>query len=106
MADALEARGYAVARSDLRGAHAVDVADAAAVEALIDRVEDELGPVSVLVNCAGFAQEIPLVEIADEDWQRMLHVHLGGTYNTCRVLGPRMRERGPGRSSTSPPSSP
>jgi NAD(P)-dependent dehydrogenase (short-subunit alcohol dehydrogenase family) len=96
VADALAARGYAVARSDLRGEHAVDVADATAVEALIDRVEGELGPVSVLVNCAGFAQEIPLVEISDDDWQRMLHVHLGGTYNTCRVLGPRMRDRGRG----------
>jgi NAD(P)-dependent dehydrogenase (short-subunit alcohol dehydrogenase family) len=96
VADALEARGYAVARSDLRGDHAVDVADAAAVEALIDRVEEELGPVSMLVNCAGFAQEIPLLEIGDDDWQRMLHVHLGGTYNTCRVLGPRMRARGGG----------
>jgi NAD(P)-dependent dehydrogenase (short-subunit alcohol dehydrogenase family) len=95
-ADALEARGYAVARSDLRGEHAVDVADAAAVAALIERVEQELGPVSVLVNCAGFAQEIGLLEIGDDDWQRMLHVHLGGTYNTCRVLGPRMRERGGG----------
>jgi NAD(P)-dependent dehydrogenase (short-subunit alcohol dehydrogenase family) len=96
VADALAERGYAVARSDLRGEHAVDVADAAAVEALIDRVEGRLGPVSVLVNCAGFAQEIPLLEISDDDWQRMLHVHLGGTYNTCRVLGPRMRDRGRG----------
>jgi 2-hydroxycyclohexanecarboxyl-CoA dehydrogenase len=95
-ADALAARGYAVARSDLRGDYAVDVADSAAVAALIDRAEAELGPISVLVNCAGFAQEIPLVEIRDEDWQRMLHVHLGGTYNTCRVLGPRMRARGRG----------
>jgi 2-hydroxycyclohexanecarboxyl-CoA dehydrogenase len=96
VADALEARGYAVARSDLRGEHAVDVADSAAVEALIDRLEGQLGLVSVLVNCAGFAQEIPLCEIGDDDWQRMLHVHLGGTYNTCRVLGPRMRLRGGG----------
>jgi NAD(P)-dependent dehydrogenase (short-subunit alcohol dehydrogenase family) len=66
------------------------------VAGLIDRAEAELGQISVLVNCAGFAQEIPLVEVTDEDWQRMLHVHLGGTYNTCRVLGPRMRERGGG----------
>ena len=51
----------------------------------------------MLVNCAGFAQEIRSLEvIGDDDWQRMLHVHLGGTYNTCRVLGPRMRERGGG----------
>jgi 2-hydroxycyclohexanecarboxyl-CoA dehydrogenase len=92
-AEALEARGYRVARVDLSGEHAADVADSAAVSAVVDRVEAELGPVSVLVNCAGIAQEIPLLEITDRDWQRMLHVHLGGTYNTCRALGPRMRRR-------------
>jgi 2-hydroxycyclohexanecarboxyl-CoA dehydrogenase len=101
-ADALERRGYAVARNHLPGdrveGHSApaDVSDAAAVRAMIDRVESELAEIDVLVNCAGYVQEIPLAEVSDEDWQRMLHVHLGGTYNTCRVLGPRMRDRGRG----------
>jgi 2-hydroxycyclohexanecarboxyl-CoA dehydrogenase len=101
-AAALERRGHAVARNHLPDERVdgfsapADVADGQAVRALIDRVEAELGPIEVLVNCAGFAQEIPLVEVTDDDWERMLSVHLGGTYNTCRVLAPRMRERGRG----------
>jgi 2-hydroxycyclohexanecarboxyl-CoA dehydrogenase len=101
-ADALEARGYAVARNHLPGdqvaGHSApaDVSDAAAVRAMVDRAEADLGPVEVLVNCAGFAQEITLAEITGADWRRMLAVHLGGTYNTCRLLGPRMRDRGHG----------
>ncbi|MDX6591096.1 MAG: 2-hydroxycyclohexanecarboxyl-CoA dehydrogenase [Gaiellales bacterium] len=73
-----------------------DVSDARAVRLLVDRVEAEVGPVGILVNCAGYAQEIGLEEITDADWHRMLGVHLGGTYNTCRLLGPRMRDRGVG----------
>ncbi|MGZ4482187.1 MAG: SDR family NAD(P)-dependent oxidoreductase [Gaiellales bacterium] len=102
IAGALEARGLTVARNHLPGetvegySAPADVSDAEAVERMIDRAESELGEISVLVNCAGFVQEIDLHEIGDEDWRRMLHVHLGGTYNTCRVLGPRMRDAGGG----------
>lgn len=101
-ADALERRGYTVARNHLPGdavpgySAPADVSDARAVRLLVDRVEAEVGPVGILVNCAGYAQEIGLEEITDADWQRMLGVHLGGTYNTCRLLGPRMRDRGVG----------
>ena len=73
-----------------------DVSDAAAVGRAIDRAEADLGAIDVLVNCAGFAQEIELHEITDADWRRMLAVHLGGTFHTCRLLGPRMRDRGRG----------
>jgi NAD(P)-dependent dehydrogenase (short-subunit alcohol dehydrogenase family) len=101
-ADALERRGYTVARNHLPGdavpgySAPADVSDARAVRLLVDRVEAEVGPVGILVNCAGYAQEIGLEEITDADWHRMLGVHLGGTYNTCRLLGPRMRDRGVG----------
>jgi 2-hydroxycyclohexanecarboxyl-CoA dehydrogenase len=98
-ADALEQRGYVVARNHLPDDEVAgytapaDVSDGEAVREMVDRVEAELGPVDVLVNCAGYAQEILLDEITDADWRRMLDVHLGGTYHTCRLLGPRMRDR-------------
>jgi len=101
-ADALEQRGYAVARNHLPGdavagyAAPADVSDPAAVGRMVDRVEADLGPWEVLVNCAGYIEEIALEEISDAAWRRMLGVHLGGTYATCRLLGPRMRGRGRG----------
>jgi 2-hydroxycyclohexanecarboxyl-CoA dehydrogenase len=91
-ADALEAAGMAVARTDLP----LDVADAEAVAELVAQTEAGLGPIEVLVNCAGYVEETPLGEITDAEWSRMLRVHLGGTWHTCREVAPRMAARGRG----------
>jgi 2-hydroxycyclohexanecarboxyl-CoA dehydrogenase len=91
-ADALEALGMAVARTDLP----LDVADAEAVAGLVAETEAELGPIEVLVNCAGYVTETPLAEITEAEWNRMLRVHLGGTWHTCREVAPRMAPRGRG----------
>lgn len=91
-ADALEALGMTVARTDLP----LDVADAEAVAGLVARTEADLGPIEVLVNCAGYLEETPLGEITDAEWNRMLRVHLGGTWHTCREVAPRMAARGRG----------
>lgn len=81
-----------VARTDLP----LDVADAGAVAELVAQTEAELGPIEVLVNCAGYVEETPLGEITDAEWNRMLRVHLGGTWHTCREVAPRMAARGAG----------
>lgn len=98
-AAALEARGWEVVKVDLPGrpleGHAApaDVSDSAAIEALIARAEDALGPIDVLVNCAGYDVEQDFLDISPADLSRMLRVHLGGVYNTCRALAPRMYAR-------------
>jgi len=91
-ADALAAAGMAVARTDLP----LDVADAVAVAGLVAQTEADLGPIEVLVNCAGYVEEMPLAELTDPEWNRMLRVHLGGTWHTCREVAPRMAARGRG----------
>jgi 2-hydroxycyclohexanecarboxyl-CoA dehydrogenase len=91
-ADALEAAGMQVARTDLP----LDVADAGAVAGLVARTEQELGPIEVLVNCAGHLTETPIADITDAEWRRMLRVHLGGSWHTCREVAPRMAARGRG----------
>jgi 2-hydroxycyclohexanecarboxyl-CoA dehydrogenase len=91
-ATALEAAGMAVARTDLP----LDVADPDAVSGLVARTEEELGPIEVLVNCAGHVVETPIGEISDAEWRRMLRVHLGGTWHTSREVAPRMAARGRG----------
>jgi NAD(P)-dependent dehydrogenase (short-subunit alcohol dehydrogenase family) len=91
-AAALEAAGMEVARTDLP----LDVADAGAVAGLVARTEQELGPIEVLVNCAGHLTETPIADITDAEWRRMLRVHLGGTWHTCREVAPRMAARGRG----------
>jgi 2-hydroxycyclohexanecarboxyl-CoA dehydrogenase len=91
-ADALEATGLTVVRSDLP----VDVADRRAVADLVSQTESGIGPIEVLVNCAGYVEEAPVADISDQAWERMLRVHLGGTWHTCREAAPRMAARGHG----------
>ncbi|MEX5719425.1 SDR family NAD(P)-dependent oxidoreductase [Geodermatophilus maliterrae] len=102
VAGALTAAGWRVAGIDLRPSAAtalgveVDVTDAAAVEAAVDRVERELGPVGALVTAAGVYEMLPVEEIDDLRWHRMMAVNLSGTANACAAVVPRMVSRGEG----------
>jgi 2-hydroxycyclohexanecarboxyl-CoA dehydrogenase len=98
-AAALRGDGLRVAALDLSPADgvdlslAVDVADAGAVEAAVDRVERELGPVAVVVTAAGYYERAPLGGIGVGAWRRMLAVQLGGTVNLARSVYARMLGR-------------
>lgn len=67
-----------------------DVADEAAVGRMATEVRDALGPVDVLVNNAGFTQHRRLVDLTAADFDRMLGVHLRGTFLCTRALLPGM----------------
>jgi 3-oxoacyl-[acyl-carrier protein] reductase len=71
-----------------------DVADSSAVRMLFDRAEAEFGPVDVLVNNAGIAKTTPLVEVTDEEYQRLIAVNLTGTFNGMREGAKRVRDGG------------
>ncbi|GAA3189276.1 SDR family oxidoreductase [Streptomyces ramulosus] len=74
----------------------VDVADAAAMEKLADRVDAAYGTVDVLVNNAGIGLSGSFMETSVEDWQKVLDVNLWGVIHGCRTFGKRMAERGQG----------
>ena len=67
-----------------------DVADAAAVDAMVRRVERELGYVTLLVNNAGIAEQHQFQDITPEWWQRIFAVNLGGCFNCIRAVLPHM----------------
>lgn len=75
-------------------AHAVDVADPAAVEALAERVFAEDGGVDVLHNNAGIGHAGRVEDTALEDWQRVMAVNLMGTVHGVHFFVPRMLEQG------------
>jgi 3-oxoacyl-[acyl-carrier protein] reductase len=95
--------GARVAVADLQPARTVfsvvtDVADSRAVARLFATVAERLGPVEVLVNCAGHGgTQGTTVEMADDYWARMLAVHLSGTFyatrEALRVMQPLRRGR-------------
>jgi 3-oxoacyl-[acyl-carrier protein] reductase len=74
-----------------------DVASPIEVESMVMLVEEELGPVDVLVNNAGIHKHHKSWEMSVEDWQRIIDVNLTGAYLTTRLVGPSMAERGWGR---------
>ncbi|HXB68808.1 MAG TPA: SDR family oxidoreductase [Candidatus Acidoferrales bacterium] len=77
---------------------AADVADPAAVRAMVREVERRLGPVDLLVNNAGTAGPYgPLWESDPEAWWRCLEVNLRGPYLCCREVLPGMIARRSGR---------
>jgi len=73
-------------------AHAVvaDVSDAAAVAGAVADARGALGAVHVLVGCAGIAGFAPLLEMTAAQWERMLAVHLTGTFTATRAVLPDM----------------
>lgn len=70
--------------------HQADVADSAAVNEMVRRIERELGPVDLLVNNAGIARPEQFQDIAPETWKRLFDVNLGGCFNTIQAVLPHM----------------
>ncbi|MFF7456928.1 2,3-dihydro-2,3-dihydroxybenzoate dehydrogenase [Kitasatospora sp. NPDC008115] len=74
----------------------LDVTDAAAVESTVALIEDQLGPVGILVNVAGILRAAPAVELSDQDWADTFAVNTTGVFHLSRAVGRRMAERGGG----------
>jgi len=74
-----------------------DVADAAAVEAAVARVADEIGPPTVLVNNAGITRDNLLFKMTEDDWDSVLRVHLRGAFLMSKAAQTHMTTGGWGR---------
>ena len=61
-------------------AHAVDVADSAAVNAAADKILADCGRVDILVNNAGVTRDGLLMRMSDEDWDTVLNTNLKGAF--------------------------
>ncbi|HLX20528.1 MAG TPA: SDR family oxidoreductase [Gaiellaceae bacterium] len=84
--------GARVVSIALDGGIVCDVADPAQVEAAFRQVDEELGGVDVLVANAGISLRRPLLEIAEDDWRRVLDVNLGGVFRCAQQAARRMDE--------------
>ena len=74
-----------------------DVSDPAAVTAAVQRVLDEIGPPTVLVNNAGVLRDNLLFKMTDDDWETVMAVHLRGAFLFSRAVQKHMVDAGWGR---------
>lgn len=75
----------------------VDVADEGAVQFAVQRVVEELGPPSVLVNNAGITRDNLLFKMTVEEWDAVVDVHLRGAFLMSRAVQGHMTKLGWGR---------
>jgi 3-oxoacyl-[acyl-carrier protein] reductase len=66
------------------------------VQALVDDAETRLGGVDVLINNAGLGGSKRVVDMTDEEWNKVLDVTLTGTFRMTRAMLRRMQPRGRG----------
>jgi 3-oxoacyl-[acyl-carrier protein] reductase len=74
-----------------------DVADAASVTAMVERVAGELGRVDVLVNNAAIYPRRAWTEITEQEWDQVLAVNLKGYFLCARAAFARLKASGHGR---------
>ena len=68
-AEGIEAHGYVC-----------DVTDEDAVQAMVKKIEEEVGVVDILVNNAGIIKRIPMIEMAASDFRKVIDVDLNAPF--------------------------
>jgi NAD(P)-dependent dehydrogenase (short-subunit alcohol dehydrogenase family) len=112
MVDALRARG-AIAISADRGGESrpsdadaealaksslqLDVTDRAAIAALVGRIEEQIGPIDLLVNVAGVVSFGSAQELVEAEWDRVIDINLKGSFLACQAVMAGMKRAGFGR---------
>ena len=101
IAKSLKAAGHTVAVVDVVDDQITsfknDVSDYASVEAGFAKIEEDHGPIEILVNNAGITRDGFLHKMAPEQFDLVIKVNMISVFNTTRVVMPGMRERGFGR---------
>lgn len=73
-----------------------DVGDSRQARSLVSRAADLLGGLDIVVNNAGIADPIPILEVTDETWQRHLNVNLSAGFSVTQEAAKRMIDAGSG----------
>lgn len=74
-----------------------NVAVRSEVESMVSQVEQAFGKIDFLMNNAGVAVDVPLSEMTDEAWDRVLDVNLRGTFLCSQIVSRGMLDRGRGK---------
>ena len=85
-AEGIEAHGYVC-----------DVTDEDAVQAMVKKIEEEVGVVDILVNNAGIIKRVPMIEMAASDFRKVIDVDLNAPFICAKAVIPSMIKKGGGK---------
>lgn len=74
-----------------------DVTDEAQVQALVARIEREVGVIDILFNNAGIIKRIPMCEMSAEDFRKVIDVDLTAPFIVAKAVIPSMLKKGHGK---------
>jgi len=70
-----------------------DISNYNDAHAMIDRIVDELGGVDILVNNAGISKPAMLLKMEESTWDKIVNIHLKGTFNCTQAAAKYMKEK-------------
>lgn len=76
---------------------AADVADSESTSAMVRDIESNIGPIDVLVNCAGITRDKSIKKMENEDWNAVIQTNLNSAFYVTKPIMTAMMERGYGR---------
>lgn len=91
VATAVEERGRRTLRMP------ADVADVSALDGVRQAMIGTFGAIDILVCAAGITKRVPTLDMAEDDWNRIMETNVTGTLRSCQVFGREMVERRSGR---------
>lgn len=68
----------------------LDVSDGSSIKAALDRVEKDLGTVTILINNAGIVTHRPLVETPEDEWKSVIETNLTGSWLMTQAVAKRL----------------
>jgi NAD(P)-dependent dehydrogenase (short-subunit alcohol dehydrogenase family) len=74
----------------------LDVADPTQAHSAVERTLDRMGRLDILVNNAGTDVTLPIAELAEEDWLRVIGTNLNGPFLLAKLAAAAMRHQGQG----------
>ena len=73
-------------------AYAVDVSSFAAIEEFFRDVNEKIGTVDMLANCAGISVAKHMIDLTESEWDRIMGVNLKGIWILCQFFAKQLRD--------------
>jgi len=77
--------------------YVLDVTDEEAVDKTIPLIEEEVGPIDILINNAGIIMRVPILEMEAKDFRQVLDIDLTGPFIMGKAVAKGMIARGHGK---------